>query len=173
MSQPPSRRYFLQSAAGASLGLGEWAGLLPISPATAREVQVSPELVGFGPDIEPLVKLIEETPRDKCVAMMVEQLKSGLPYRNFLAALYLTNIRTGEVDHPLAVLHSANQLSLDLPVQERLLPIFWALDSFKAHHAKAGGPKSLKPLAGKLPDPDKAEEEFHAGMTGYDPGRAE
>jgi hypothetical protein len=60
--------------------------------------------------------------------MMIEQLKKGPPYRNFLAALYLANLRTSEVHHPLAVLHFTHQLTLNLPVQERLLPTFWALD---------------------------------------------
>src|SRR5438552_12379971 len=116
MSFQPMRRHFLQCAAtaGAAFGLGEWARLLPISPATAAEAKVTPDLVRFSPDIEPVVRLIEETPRAKCVAMMIAQLKKGLPYRNFLAALYLANIRTSMVDHPLAVLHSTNQLTLDL-----------------------------------------------------------
>src|SRR5437867_10947928 len=112
MRLPPTRRHFLQTAATASVaaGLGEWAKLVPLSPATAAEAKVTPDLVRFSPDIEPIVRLIEETPREKCVAMMIQQLKKGLPYRNFLAALYLANIRTSMVDHPLAVLHSTNQL---------------------------------------------------------------
>jgi hypothetical protein len=78
--------------AGAAVGLGEWTKL---SPATADEAKVTPDLVRFSPDIEPIVRLIEETPREKCVAMMIGQLQKGLPYRNFLAGLYLANIRTG------------------------------------------------------------------------------
>jgi hypothetical protein len=58
-------------------------------------MKVPSDLVRFRPDIEPVVRLIEETPRDPCVAAMVGQLKKGLPYRNFRAALYLANIRTG------------------------------------------------------------------------------
>src|SRR5947209_3992211 len=123
MPRTTTRRHFLQTAitAGAALGLGEFTKLLPLSPATADEAKVTPDLVRFSPDIEPIVRLIEETPREKCVNMMIGQLQKGLPYRNFLAGLYLANIRTGMVDHPLAVLHSTNQLTLDLPMQERLL----------------------------------------------------
>src|SRR5262245_3335144 len=176
--QSPSRRSFLQVAttAGASLGLGHWTGLLPLTPATADEAKLTPDLVRFGPDLEPVVRLIEETPREKCVAVMIEQLRDGLPYRHFLAALYLANIRTAVIDHPLAVLHSADQLALDLPVAERLLPAFWALDSLKAHQAGAKNPQfvpKLKPLAGKLPSPEQAEKELHAGMAAYDRDRAE
>ncbi len=174
----PTRRHFLQSAAtgGAAIGLGDWARLLPISPVTAAEAKVTADLVRFSPDIEPVVRLVEETPRDKCVAMMIGQLKKGLPYRNFLAALYLANIRTKMVDHPLAVLHSTNQLTLDLPVQERLLPTFWAMDSFKAHQGGGKNPyytPKLKPLTGKLPSAEQAEKELHAGMNAYDSERAE
>ncbi len=170
-----TRRQFLRgtAAAGVSLGLGEWAALLPISPMNAAEAKVTPELVRFGPDIEPIVRLIENTPREKCPALMIGQLRKGLPFRQFLAALYLANIRTSEVDHPLAVVHSTNQLTLDLPVQERLLPTFWAMDSFKFHRERANAAPSLKPLAGKLPSAERAEAEFHAGMNNFDGERAE
>jgi hypothetical protein len=80
------------ASAGAALGLGEWAALAPLSPATADEAKVTPDLVRFGPDIDPVVKLIEETPQDKCVPAMVEQLRKGLPYPHLPAALYLAAI---------------------------------------------------------------------------------
>src|SRR5262249_35249697 len=171
-------RRFLRTVAGAgaSAGLGEWAGLLPLSPASADDAKVTPDLVRFGPDIEPVVRLIEDTPRDKCVAMLVDQLKKGLPYRNFLAALYLANIRVNFVYHTLGSLHATDQLALDAPVQERLLPAFWALDSFKFHQdrgKKTEFAPSLKPLTGKLPSAGEAEKEFHEGMKAFDPDRAE
>jgi hypothetical protein len=167
-TQRPSRRLFLQTAAaaGASLGLGEWAGLAPLSPASADDAKVTPDLVRFGPDLEPVVKLIEETPRHKRPAMMIGQLKNGLPYRHFLAALYLANIRSGEVGHALAVVHSAEQLALDMPVQERLLPLFYALD-------RVAVGASLRQLTGKLPSAERAEAELHEAMRAYDPDRAE
>ncbi len=181
MGRQQTRRQFLRTAAnaGAVFGLGEWAGLLPLSPANADEAKVTPDLVRFGPDIEPIVKLIEETPREKCVAMMVEQLRKGVPYRIFLAALYLANVRTNQVGHPLAALHSAHELSLDLPAQERLLPWFWALDSFKAAQQRGDFASNrkpltgLRPLTGKLPSADQAEKEFHAAMQAFDGERAE
>jgi hypothetical protein len=140
MPRQLSRRWFLQgtTATGAALGLGECAGLLPVSPTSADEAKVTPDLVHFSPDIEPVVRLIEETPQDKCVAAMIEQLRQGLPYRHFLAALYLAAIRAAKwhggvhgYDHNAYVVHSAHQLALDLPVSERLLPAFYALNSFK------------------------------------------
>ena len=173
-----TRRRFLQNSASAvaAVGLGEWGALLPLSPVSADEARVTPDLVRFGPEIEPVVRLIEDTPREKCPAVMIEQLRQGLPYRRFLAALYLANIRTSVVDHPLAVLHSTNEMTFDLPVQERLLPIFWALDTFKAQQGGGKNPQfvpKLKLLTGALPSPDQAEKELHAGMGASDPERAE
>jgi hypothetical protein len=166
------------AAAGASLGLGEWAGLLPLSPASADEARVTPDLVRFRPDIEPIVRQIEETPRARCPAMMIGLLKKGLPYRNFLAAMFLAKIREGEVEHESAALHAANQLTLDAPVQERLLPAFWALDSFKFHQERGGAGRGreavgLKPLTGKVPPADQAEKEFHAAMKAGESERAQ
>jgi hypothetical protein len=170
-----TRRGFLSTAAtaGAIVGAGPWANSLSLSLAGAEASQVTPDLVRFSPDIEPLVRLIEETPRDKCVEVFCEQLRRGLPYRVFLAALYLANIRTSEVDHPLAVLHSAHELSLDLPVQERLLPLFVALDSFKVHRPGNDRGSGLKPLTGNLPAAEHAEAELHAAMRAFDRERAE
>src|SRR6516225_7485588 len=95
MTHQQTRRQFLQGAAttGAAFGLGDLAALAPLGPAKADEAKVTPDLVRFSPEIEPVVRLIEQTPRDKCIAVMVEQLKKGLPYRYFLAALYLAAIR--------------------------------------------------------------------------------
>lgn len=168
-----TRRRFLQTSA--AVGLGPWAALAPFSPATAQEAKVTPELVRFSPDIEPIVRLIEETPRDKCVSAVIEQLRKGLPYRNLLAALYLANVRTGIINHPLAVLHSTDQMTLDLPLEERLLPTLWALDSFKFHQQRGATEFSptLKALSGKLPAADQAENELHAAMAAFDADRAE
>lgn len=178
MTQQQTRRQFISKAAGAGslIGLGEWAALMPFSPLHAADAQVTPDLVRFTPDIEPIVRLIEETPRAECPAMMLTQLRKRLPYRHFLAALYLANIRTGMVDHPLAVLHSINQLALDLPVEERLLPAFWAMDSFKVHQGDGKNPQytpKLKMPGSRLPTADAAEREFRAGMKAYDVERVD
>jgi hypothetical protein len=60
MPRRPTRRHFLETAAatGTILGLGEWAALGTLSPATADEADVTPDIVRFGPDLEPIVRLI-------------------------------------------------------------------------------------------------------------------
>jgi hypothetical protein len=183
MSQRPSRRRFLQTAAaaGASLGLSEWAGLLPLGPANADEARVTPGLVRFSPEIEPVVRLIEETPQEKCIAVMVEQLRKGLPYRHFLAALYLAAIRAARwhgdgvhgYDHSAYWVHSAYQLSLDLPAGEQLLPAFQALSGFKGGQKAYPNKKGTPELTGKLPAADKAPDELHTALREWDSDRAE
>jgi hypothetical protein len=189
MTAPRTRRHFLQTVAttGTALGLGDFAALGPLGPASADEARVTPELVRFSPDIEPVVRLIEETPQDRCVAAMVEQLRRGLPYRQFLAALYLAAIRAAKwyggfhgYDHNAYVVHSAHQLSLDLPPGEQLLPAFYALSSFKgtqrAYPTRRNGTQVIQgtpPLRGVLPPENHAEDELHGAMREWDPDRAE
>ena len=98
------------------------------------DAQVTPDVMKFRPEIEPLVALIERTPRDKCAEMAVEQLRSGVSYRQFLAALFLAGIRNinprppGFALHCVFVIHSAHLISLEAPADSRLLPLFYALD---------------------------------------------
>lgn len=181
MLRKSTRRQFLQTAAGgAVLGTGDLKGLLPLSPATAAEAKVTPDLVRFCPEVEPIVRLIEDTPQEKCIAMMIEQLRKGLPYRYFLAALYLSAIRAAKwhggphgFDHIAYVVHSVQQLSLDLPVAERLLPAFWALNGFKVTQQVWKNVQPTLALTGRLPSADQAVAELHAGMKTWDEERAE
>ena len=151
------------------------------SPVTAAEATVTPDIVQLTPDIEPIVRLIEQTPREKCFAMLGEQLRNGLPYRRFLAALFLAGIRNvnpqppGFKFHCVFVAQAAHQISLDLPVAERLLPLFWVLDEFKKSQAQdvEQGDFRLRPVTGRLPSPEQAEREFHAAMEAWDEERAD
>src|SRR5690606_23778359 len=152
---------FLKNSAGLglSLGIASPLALQSISPQTRAEAEVTADLVRFTPDVEPIVRLIEDTPQDKCFEMVVEQLKKGLPYRNFLAALFLAGIRNvnpqppGFKFHCVFAIHSANQLSLDAQPEDRLLPLFWALDQFKRSQADdvKQGDFQLKQLQGTIP----------------------
>src|SRR5262245_22790213 len=183
MTPEPTRRHFLRTAAtaGTALGLGEFAALASLGPANAAEAKVTPGLVRFSPDIEPVVRLIEETPQDKCVAAVVERLRKGLPYRHFLAALYLAAIRAARwhgdgihgYDHSAYVVHSAYQLSLDLPAGEQLLPAFYALNGFKGGQKAYPNKKGTPELTGKLPTAEPAADELHAALKEWDADRAE
>src|SRR5207302_3151322 len=120
-----TRRRFLQTAVGAaSLGLPH----VPLpGELMAFAAAPPPVRMRFGPDIEPIVRLIEETPRDRCVAVFLDQLRRGLPYRRFLAAVFFAGIRRHGSHHDVYKIHSVHQVSLNARPEERLLPLFWAL----------------------------------------------
>jgi len=161
-----TRRSFLQAAAGTGAGLSQF---LFTRRARAGE---DDEPIRFGSDLEPIVRLIEETPRNKCVAALAGQIRNGLPYRRFVAAVFLAALRKQNSHHTVYVVNSAHQLSLDLPNQERLLPLFWAVDHFKWDQEKYPAP-ALRPLRGSFPSPEKAESELRDAIQQSDEERAD
>ncbi len=60
-----NRRTFLQSGAGVLLGSSELAFLAGLEPVSAAQVKVDPGIVRFDSGIEPLVRLLEDTPRER------------------------------------------------------------------------------------------------------------
>jgi len=150
---------------------------------TRSEAEVTPGIVQFRPEMEPLVSLIERTPREKCAEMAVEQLRNGVSYRQFLGALFLAGIRNvnprppGFALHCVFVIHSAHQMSLEAPADLRMLPLFYALDNFKAAQDRdsraATGDFKMPVLRGTLPSPERAQAEFISAMEAWDIDRAE
>ena len=147
------------------------------------EAQVTPDIVRFRPEIEPLVALIERTARDRCAEMAVEQLRRGVSYRQLMAALFLAGIRNvnprppGFALHCVFIIHSAHLLSMEAPADSRLLPLFYALDNFKAAQERdarqASGDYTMQAIRGPLPAPERATTELHAAMEDWDAERAE
>src|SRR4029077_15457653 len=107
----------------------------------ADEAKVKPEMVKFRPEIEPVVRLLEDTPRERALEVVIAQLKKGLSYRELMAGLFLAGIRNikprpvGFKFHAVMVIHSPHLLGQTADVQERLLPMLWALDEFKSSQA--------------------------------------
>lgn len=165
-----TRRQFLQSVAGtASLSL---AGVPTLSGLAVLADEQPPEQVRFRPDIEPIVRLIEETPRERCVEIFVDQLRRGLPYRRFLAATFFACVRRKHSHHDVYKIHSVHQVSMDVRPEERLLPLFWAINSFKQRTEDFPG-QPLTELKGPFPAPEKASAEFSDAMQRADQERAE
>ncbi len=156
---------------------GLWNG----TTLAAADQAVASDIVRFGADIEPLVRLIEKTPRSDCIEAVAGRLKAGLSYRELLSALFLAGIRNvspqppGFKFHCVFVLHSANQLSLDAPDSERLLPLLWALDYFKQSQQRDADEDDfqLRRPKGPLPSAGNAWGEFHAAMQSWDEERAD
>lgn len=147
------------------------------------QAEVTPEIATFAPEIEPLVALIERTPRDKCAEMLVMQLKGGVSYRQAMAALFLAGIRNvnprppGFALHCVFIIHAAHLISLEAPPESRLLPLFYALDVFKVSQDRdakqPAGDFVMKRLTGTLPSAATASADFSAAMEAWDIERAE
>ncbi len=140
MSLCHDRRRFLQTAAatGAAMGLGDLAFLARLRPVSAQEARLDPKMVRFRPEIEPLVRLLEETPRARLLEEVAARIQRGTTYREVLTALLLAGVRNvqprpsvGFKFHAVLVVNSAHLASLSSPDADRWLPIFWALDYFR------------------------------------------
>ncbi len=131
-----SRRDVLKTgAAGALTGLGDLGFLSQLQAVSAAEAELKPSTVRLEPDIEPLVRFIEETPRDRLLEETAQRIKRGLSYRDLLAALLLAGVKNveprpsvGHKFHTVLVVNSAHLASISSPPEHRWLPIFWALD---------------------------------------------
>src|SRR5262245_39317304 len=173
-----ARREFLQTLGGSVVaGTSAWAALQSLVPAKASEVAISPDVVQFNAEMEPVVRWIEETPRDRVLQVASEKLKAGLPFRQLLGGLFLAGIRNikprpvGFKFHAVMVINSAYQLALDAPEHDRLLPFFWALDNFKSSQAQdeKEGDWVLAPVTeSAVPGPDRARKMFAEAMDRWD-----
>jgi hypothetical protein len=178
-----NRRSFLTTGAGAVLGCRDLAFLAHIAPVSAAEARVDPTIVRFDPAIEPLVRLLEETPLERLFEEVAARIRKGLTYRETLAALLLAGIRNirprpsvGFKFHAVLVVHSAHLVARASPETDRWLPLFWALDQFKRSQAtdvregdwtmQAVDPKSL-------PSTVQAVRAFTTAMDEWDEARAD
>ncbi len=178
------RRSFLTSATGAgalsALGQLGFLGRLPV--VSAEEARLPAHLVRFHPEIEPLVRLLEDTPRERVLEEVAARVRDGLSYREVLAALMLAGVRNvqprpvGFKFHAVLVVNSAHLASLASPDSERWLPIFWALDQFKS--SQAANVKEGNWLMGPadeaaVPPSHRARQAFIKAMDHWDESAAD
>src|SRR4051812_11141349 len=92
-----SRRQMLSAGAAATAalgGLGDWTSLARLPRVSAEEARLEPKLVHLAPEIEPLVRLLEDTPRDKLLEEVGQRVREKkVTYREVLAALLLAGVR--------------------------------------------------------------------------------
>jgi hypothetical protein len=171
--EPNRRGFLIATGAAAAPLLSDLSVLAPVSRAAAGDTRIEPGRVRRGASLDPLVTLIRTTPRDRCIPVFVEQLRAGLSYQDFLAALLLATIEHGD-PHQFAGVYSAHRVSSEARVEERLLPLFWALDRIVGGFQEDGVAQPRpKPLTGEPPRAGQAAVAFREAMVERDPNRAE
>src|SRR5213594_923142 len=179
-----ARRSFLRLAggAGALAALGDFGFIGRLPSVTAAEAALDPKIVRLHPDIEPLVRLLEDTPRERVLEEVAVRVRRGLPYRDVLAALLLAGVRNiqprpvGFKFHAVLVVNSAHLASLASPDSDRWLPIFWALDQFKSSQAAdvKEGDWTMGPVEeSAVPPSHKTKAAFTEAMDSWDEGAAD
>src|SRR6266542_428109 len=184
MNLPTSRRDFLKTAAttGASLGMGDLSFLSRLPGVSRAEARLDDKSVRFHPEIEPLARLLEETPRERLLEEVAARIKRGLTYRELLAALLLAGVRNiqprpvGFKFHAVLVVNSAHLASLASADSDRWLPIFWAIDQFKSSQAAdvREGDWTMPPVdESAVPPSHRAKQAFLDAMDRWDEAAAD
>ncbi|MGE0537472.1 MAG: hypothetical protein AB7O68_21060 [Pirellulales bacterium] len=180
MAGQSSRRHFLCSTAlgGALAGASQLGFLKSLPAVAAREARLAPTAVKFDEGIEPLVQLLEETPRERLLEEFGARVRGGLSYRELLAALLLAGVRNvqprphvGFKFHAVLVVNSAHLASLASPDEHRWLPIFWALDHFKdaqADDVREGDWTMGAVDEARVPAPSKARAALVEALDNWD-----
>jgi hypothetical protein len=131
MNAPQTRREFLSEVGRgmlvASVGIG-MASELGLARAYAGE---APDTLDFGP-LEPLVRLMQETPVNQLLPLLKRELKGGTELKRLVTAAALANARTfGGEDyvgyHTMMALAPAFHMAQELPEAVRPLPVFKVL----------------------------------------------
>src|SRR4051794_19461096 len=132
-----TRRQFVGT--GLMVGAGGVGFLSRLTPVSAAEAKLDPSLVRIDNGVEPTVRMREETPREKRIEEVAGAVQRGFSYRELLAGLLLAGVRNvqprpavGFKFHAVLVINSAHLASRASADRDRWLPIFWALDRFKA-----------------------------------------
>ncbi|HEY7308053.1 MAG TPA: hypothetical protein VH643_01715, partial [Gemmataceae bacterium] len=178
-----NRRRFVTGSlqAGAVAAFGDFSFLNGL-PAPAAEDKAARKLVPLSPEIEPLVRLIEDTPRYKLLEHIAAEIRMGTSYEELLGAVFLAGVRgiqprpVGFKFHAVLVINSAHLASLAAADKDRWLPLLWSIDYFKSSQSrnKAEGDWHMAPVAeGSLPAEADAKRTFLSGMDNWDVEKAD
>lgn len=185
MSWHSNRRDFLRAslAAGSISGLGDVSFLTSLPRVGAAESKLPPDAVRFNPAIEPLVRLLEETPREQLLEAVAARIHEGARYEQILAALLLAGVRNvqprpsvGFKFHAVLVVNSAHLASLASPDEFRWLPIFWSLDYFKqaqAQDEREGDWTMAAVDEARVPNQQRAQAAFIEALENWDASAAD
>jgi hypothetical protein len=186
MLRSTTRRSFLRTSAtaGALAGLGDLGFLSRLNPVSAAETKLDAKHVQLDASIEPVVRMIEETPRNRLLEVVAGEVKRGLSYREVLAGLMLAGVKNieprpsvGFKFHAVLVVNSAHLASESSPPEHRWLPIFWALDQYKSSAARDVEERGDWVMSGvkesDVPPAHKAPQAFAQAMDKWDEAAAD
>src|SRR5213075_1549297 len=143
---------------------------------------LDPKLVQLHPEIEGLVRLLEDTPRERVLEEVAQRIKHGTTYREIVAALMLAGVRgieprpVGFKFHAVLVVNSAHIASLSAADRDRWLPLFWAIDNYKvsqARNAQEGDWRMTAIADTDLPSPENTVRDFRAAMDNWETERVD
>ena len=180
------RRFVVGSgalAAGAAVSSLSLPGSNNWPTLQAEDLVLDESMVRFRPEIEPLVRLLEETPREQVIDKVQSEIKSGRSYRELLAAMFLAGIRNvqprpavGFKFHCVLVVYATHQASLAAVDNQRWLPLLWAIDNFKAAQAtdvREGNWTMAKVDENRLPSAEKALALLTSALDAWDVEQAD
>ena len=156
-----TRRDFLSQVGQGMLvaSVGSLAFDLGLTGAIAGEADKDGPSLTFG-KLEPLVRLMQETPADKLLPKVVAMLDSGTSLKDCVAAAALANARAfGGEDyvgfHTLMALGPSYAMAQQLPSERRALPVLKVLYRNSAQIQHKGG---MKAQALEAVEPDGATD---------------
>ncbi len=127
--------------------------------------------------------MVEETPRESLLEEVGARIRTGISYREVLAALFLAGIRNiqprpsvGFKFHAVLVVYSAHQIAQASAAEDRWLPVLWALDHFKASQerdAREGDWTMSAPNPSAAPRGTDAVRAFTEAMDRWDEAAAD
>ncbi len=178
MFSPITRRRFVNTAVqgGILAGLADFSFLDHLPSPGAAEPPSLPKIATVASDVEPLVRLIEETPRKELLDKIGAEIHKGTSYQQLLSAVFLAGVRgiqprpVGFKFHAVLVINSAHLASLAAADKDRWLPLLWSIDNFKSSQArnKAEGDWRMAPVQeSKLPSTDAARKSFVEAMNDW------
>jgi hypothetical protein len=157
MSLRLSRRALLRRAlvGGTALGMGHRSLAASDRRAGAPLSENKRDATVRASQVEPLIRLLEETPRDQVLEAVGEKILEGAGYLDVLAALLLAGVRevqprptVGYKFHTVLAVISYHLIGNGLSERDRWLPVFWGIDYLKVAQASdaAEGDWKLDPV---------------------------
>lgn len=159
-----SRREFLQQ-------IGQGMLVAGVGYSTAFEMGLTPAMADEGATPltfgahEPLVRLLQDTPPEKLLPLIVARLKSGLELRELVASAALANARTfGGEDyigfHTMMALVPSYEMAKELPTSMQALPVLKVLyrNTNRCHEHGGHGKEVLHQLTSSANTPGRTDE---------------